>query len=170
MSQVYGFAKQSGGEIRVTSTLGRGSIFTLYLPRVDMPAMSAVAARPTGIVNGDGGCVLVVEDDPDVGSFAKHALAELGYRTSFARDARTALRMIADADGEFDMVFSDVVMPGMRGIELARAVRTRHPDLPIVLTSGYSDTLAAEGSSGFNLLHKPYSLETLSQALSAARR
>jgi CheY-like chemotaxis protein len=71
---------------------------------------------------------------------------------------------------EFDVVFSDVVMPGMNGIELAREIRRRWPDLPVVLTSGYSHVLAEEGSHGFELLQKPYSIEGLLAVLNGAAK
>ena len=69
---------------------------------------------------------------------------------------------------EFDVVFSDVVMPGMNGVDLAREIRRRHPDLPVVLTSGYSHVLAEEGPHGFDLVHKPYSADQVSVALRRA--
>jgi two-component system NtrC family sensor kinase len=100
-----------------------------------------------------------------VGTFASAALAELGYTTRLvgnAADALTELTRHADA---FDVVFSDVVMPGMTGIDLAREIRRRHFGLPVVLTSGYSQAVSQSGSDGFDLLQKPYSIEQLSRVL-----
>lgn len=169
LSQVYGFAKQSGGEVRVESQPGEGSTFTLYLPRAEATAVKAVSERPLPPLQaGHGTCVLVVEDNEDVGSFAKQTLEELGYRTTFAPDAETALAALENGADGFDVVFSDVVMPGMNGIDLARTIRARYPHLPVILTSGYSHVLAREGSAGFELLRKPYSMEELSRALQAA--
>lgn len=169
LSQVYGFAKQSGGEIRLCSAPGEGSTFTLFLPRVAAPADGpALKAGPGHVVDGSGICVLVVEDNAEVGHFAKQTLAELGYQTVFAGNGEAALAELAEGHARFDVVFSDVMMPGMSGIELGEAIRARYPGLPVVLTSGYSHVLARHGSAGFELLHKPYSMEELSRVLQKA--
>ena len=102
--------------------------------------------------------------------FTTDALAELGYATKLVGNATHALEeLAADAD-RFDAVFTDVVMPGMTGIELAQEIRRRHADLPVVLTSGYSHVLSEHGSYGFELLQKPYSIEQLSRVLHRAGR
>ena len=167
LSQVYGFAKQSGGEIDVKSEVGQGTTFTLYLPEADSNAASISESNKAEPALQPGGKVLVVEDNDEVGRFAEEALSELGLSVSRANNADEALRMLREG-GDFDVVFTDVVMPGMGGIEFAREVQARWPDLPIVLTSGYSHILAAETSHGFPLLQKPYSLEGLQQALAQA--
>nr|WP_049961875.1 ATP-binding protein [Methylobacterium sp. B34] len=169
LSQVFGFAKQSGGEVRVVSTPGLGSTFTLYLPRsAGMSRAAIVANEMEPMVDGHGTCVLLVEDNTDVGAFAAQALEELGYRTVWATDGAQALAQLAEDASQFDVVFSDVVMPGMTGIELGQEIRKRHHDLPVVLTSGYSHVLAQNGTYGFELLHKPYSVEQLSRVLRKA--
>jgi two-component system NtrC family sensor kinase len=166
LSQVFGFAKQSGGEVTVTSELGSGSAFTLYLPRVaDDDRVLAVPKEEVPTIDGRGLSVLVVEDNPEVGRFAADALAELGYTVTLVGNAAHALEELAIDASRFDMVFTDVVMPGMTGIELAKEIRSRHFDLPVVLTSGYSHVLAQNGSYGFELLQKPYSIEQLSRIL-----
>ncbi|WP_242152295.1 PAS domain S-box protein [Sphingomonas sp. BAUL-RG-20F-R05-02] len=168
LSQVFGFAKQSSGEVIVSSVLGEGATFTLYLPK------AADDVREAGGLTEDGGspllpgaCILVVEDNSEVGSFATQALSELGFKTKLAIDAASALVELG-SDGHFDMVFSDVVMPGMSGIELREAVRRQFPHLPVVLTSGYSSVLAEQDGADFELLQKPYSLEELAKALAKA--
>jgi len=109
--------------------------------------------------------VLVVEDNAEVGKFATDALAELGYGTTLVNNASHALEELSvDAD-RFDVVFTDVVMPGMTGIELAQEICRRYVDLPVVLTSGYSHVLSQNGSFGFELLEKPYSIDQLSRVL-----
>ena len=105
-----------------------------------------------------------------MGSFSVQALVELGYRPILAANAEEALAELTKNAEGFDVVFSDVVMPGTNGIDLAKAIRRLHPDLPVVLTSGYSHVLAQEGTHGFELLHKPYSVEQLSRTLHAATR
>ena len=169
LSQVFGFAKQSGGEIAVESREGDGTTFTLYLPRATDPSAPATRMRePAELADGHGTCVLLVEDNPDVGAFATQALEELGYRTVWAVDAEGALLELERIPFRFDVVFSDVVMPGMNGVDLACEIRRRQPGLPVVLASGYSDVLAAEGSHGFELLKKPYSVADLSRILRRA--
>jgi PAS domain S-box-containing protein len=165
LSQVYGFAKQSGGEVQVDSTPGRGSTFTLYLPWASAAVAEPEPGVPEPLLTGHGTRVLVVEDNVEVGALATQTLAELGYVTAWVVDARQALAELDRTPDAFDVVFSDVVMPGMNGIELAREIERRHPDVPVVLTSGYSDALVHGGSSGFELLQKPYSFDQLSLAL-----
>ncbi|WP_410824800.1 PAS domain S-box protein, partial [Methylobacterium oryzisoli] len=167
LSQVYGFAKQSGGDVAVSSTLGRGTTFTLYLPRADGTCSIDDRAAPGGeeaVEHGRGRRVLVVEDNLDVGRFATQILEDLGYETVWAANADEALSVLA-GPARFDAVFSDVVMPGMSGVRLGQEIRHRHPDLPVVLTSGYSHVLAEEGRHGFELLQKPYAADELSRVL-----
>ncbi|RZK79316.1 MAG: response regulator, partial [Methylobacterium sp.] len=127
LSQVFGFAKQSGGDITVESEVGRGTVFTLYLPQVDQAAPAEVDAAGEGLADGHGTCVLVVEDNAEVGTFTTQSLAELGYSTVWAADAQEALAELAADATRFDIVFSDVMMPGMNGIELGKAIRESHP-------------------------------------------
>lgn len=168
LSQVLGFAKQSGGDVTLYSTVGKGSTFVLYLPRVATAVRNAPSRRQANLLEeGLGTRVLVVEDNVDVGQFSLQALAELGYVPILATNARDALTALA-AGEIFDVVFSDVVMPGMSGIELADEVRRLYPGLPVVLTSGYSHVLAEQGSQGLELLQKPYSVDQLSRVLRKA--
>jgi signal transduction histidine kinase/CheY-like chemotaxis protein len=166
LSQVIGFAKQSGGDVRVTSELGVGTTFTLFLPRAEAER-SEPAREPqlAAASKGEGTCVLLVEDNEQVGAFATQALRELGYHSVLATNADQALLELKDGPDRFQIVFSDVVMPGMNGIELAKEVKRLYPGLPIVLTSGYSHVLADTGVKGFELLHKPYSVDQLSRVL-----
>ncbi|TDH59737.1 PAS domain S-box protein [Dankookia rubra] len=171
LSQVYGFAKQSGGELQVESEVGRGSTFTLYLPQTEaklvvQPTLSGGEADTP--VDGRRN-VLLVEDNTQVGEFARQMLEDLGYVATWASNAKAALELLTDDASRFDVVFSDVVMPGMNGVELGKAIRCRWPDLPVVLTSGYSHVLAHGGTQGFELLNKPYSVEGLSRVLRSSR-
>ncbi len=168
LSQAIGFAKQSGGTIGVESVVGGGTTFTLYLPRTY--AMPTIPDEPGPIESAPGGgaCVLVVEDNAEVGEFATAALQELGYRSTLAIDARQALDLLDRDPTRFQVVFTDVVMPGMSGIELGEEVRRLYPGLPLILASGYSHVLAQNGQHGFELLHKPYSIEQLSRVLRKA--
>jgi PAS domain S-box-containing protein len=173
LSQVFGFAKQSGGDVDVASEIGCGTTFTLYLPEIDAPVApeETVGGAASGpMPKGGGRRVLVVEDNLDVGRFSTQVLQDLGYETTWATDAEEALTRLGKDEARFDVVFSDVVMPGMSGIELGKEIQRRHPGLPVVLTSGYSHVLAQEGSHGFELLQKPYSAEGLSRVLRQAAR
>jgi two-component system, NtrC family, sensor kinase len=168
LSQVFGFAKQSGGEVHVASELGLGATFTLYLPRVAGAidtAVSASSSEPTAPIGGNGMSVLVVEDNIDVGRSATDALAELGYRTTLVDNAKDALEELIGSGSQFDVVFTDVVMPGMSGLELAEEMRRLDSAVPVVLATGYSHVLAQQGAQGFELLRKPYTIEELSRTL-----
>ncbi len=168
LSQVFGFAKQSGGDVEVESEPGRGARFTLYL-KLTAPAASVAKVAPERAVRPWRRlCVLVVEDNEAVGQFATEMLTDLGHDAAWAGDAHQAIAWIAERRSSFDVVFSDVVMPGMNGLDLAREIRRRAPELPVVLTSGYSHVLVEDGPDGFELLRKPYSLEQLSLALASA--
>jgi CheY-like chemotaxis protein len=168
LSQVFGFAKQSGGEIAVESTPGIGTTFTLYLPRIESTLSPVQVESSLSLFSGRGLRVLVVEDNASLGLFAIEMLTDLGYESVLASNAQAALDRLAEDADYFHVVFTDVVMPGMSGIELAQRVRSLYPDLPVVLTSGYSHVLARNGTYGFELLHKPYSLEQVSQVLQKA--
>jgi PAS domain S-box-containing protein len=159
LSQVFGFAKQLGGAISVDSEPDKGSTFTLYLPA----SHGASDTKPK--VNGTHalGRILVVEDDSLVAELAAGMLTELGFEAEVAHSAKEALDRLSGGDKP-KLVFTDIVMPGgISGIELARKVRTRFPELPVLLTTGYSEQVA--GSHGFPVLQKPYELESLAEAL-----
>ena len=169
LSQVIGFTKQSGGDVGVESIVGESTTFSIYLPRIiNAEIVAATSADDGAVKNGEGFCVLLVEDNPDVGRFAQGALEELGYESIHAADATLALSELEQDPERFDVMFSDVVMPGMDGVELGTIVRKRYPNLPVILTSGYSHVLAENGQHGFELLHKPYSIEQLSRVLRKA--
>ncbi len=114
--------------------------------------------------------VLLVEDESLVRMTAADLLSDEGYRVVEAANADEALRLLSEAPDGFDIVFSDVVMPGMSGVELGQQIRRRHPGLPVVLTSGYSHVLAEEGRHGFELLHKPYAVDDVSRVLRRVTR
>jgi len=170
LSQAFGFAKQSDGDIEVTSTVGKGSTFTIYLPRAMAPTaeVEAAATGSESATTGRGYRVLVVEDNDEVGQFSMELLEDLGYSVKRVANADAALAILAEDEFAADLVFSDVIMPGMNGVELAGVIRTRYPGLPVVLTSGYSNVLAENAHRGFDLIQKPYSVESLSRILRKA--
>jgi PAS domain S-box-containing protein len=164
LSQVHGFAHQAGGTVAVVSELGKGTTFTIRLPRSEPEIVST-----ENEINSVGcGTVLLVEDNPDVATASTGLLEQLGYSVRWASDAETALREI-DRDG-IDLVLSDIVMPGkMDGLGLAHAIKQKHPGLPILLATGYSEA-AQSVRADFPILRKPYLLHELSRALSELSR
>jgi len=169
LSQVFGFAKQSGGDTSVRSIVGAGAEFTIYLPRSRTPGVgSEPATLKANSASGLGHRILVVEDNQDVGNFSTELLEDLGYVTELAKSADEALSMLEKDELAFDLVFSDVIMPGRSGVELATIIRDKYPGLPVVLTSGYSSVLAENMDHGFELIQKPYSVEALSRILRRA--
>jgi CheY-like chemotaxis protein len=166
LSQVYGFATQSGGDVRIDSRPGEGTIVTLLLPCSSSAQRARREEESAGVEAARSGRILLVEDNEEVGAFAETLLSELGYEVRWAKSAQRALAL-SRAEG-FDAVFSDVVMPGMSGIELADVLGREKPGLPVVLTTGYSDELAESGTGGRPVILKPYRLETLAAALDQA--
>jgi nitrogen-specific signal transduction histidine kinase len=163
LSQVYGFVQQSGGRMQVSSELGKGTVFTLYLPRSEgMP----VAGEERPETDAPGGLsVLLVEDNPEVADVAAQLLEQLGNRVRLANGAEAALQLLEEGPLP-DVVFSDIVMAGLNGVELGRQIRTRWPRLPVVLATGYAEAAEPLGHE-FPILTKPYELGELSRALGA---
>ncbi|NVH62248.1 response regulator [Pseudomonas simiae] len=170
LSQVFGFAKQSGGNVEVVSTPGQGSVFTLYLPEATPQALPDEQPQQGPAPTHDAAQrhILIVEDNLEVGRFATQILQDLGYQTTWATNAEQALALAGTDALAFDGVFSDVMMPGMTGVAMAKVLRQRRADLPVVLTSGYSEELADSGYEGFEFLPKPYSADQVARALAKA--
>jgi PAS domain S-box-containing protein len=164
LSAVYGFARQSGGGLRLRSEIGAGTTVTILLP-VAPPAERTEpteAAEPAA--DATGSRILVVEDDALVRNFVAKQLERLGFVVEAVGDARTALERLDTADA-FDLLFTDVVMPGgMTGRELAEEAKRRRPGLPILLTSGFSDDASAEAGP-FPIIRKPYRPSELAQVI-----
>jgi PAS domain S-box-containing protein len=159
LSQVHGFAHQAGGTVTVATELGKGTAFTICLPRSERPIdLAEVEVSAIG-----SGTVLLIEDNPEVANASTGLLEQLGYSVRWVSDADAALREV-ERDG-IDLVFSDIVMPGkMDGLSLARAIKQKHPALPILLATGYSEA-AQNARADFPILRKPYQLHELSRAL-----
>jgi signal transduction histidine kinase len=168
LSQVYGFATQSGGEVQATSEPGKGSTITLILPCVDAAIAKPAEAALADSTDQPPAAILVVEDNEDVAAFAETLLSELGHRVTRAATGEEALEIARQT--RFDIVLSDVVMPGMGGLKLAEMLAREQPDLPVVLATGYSQDIVEGGSGGRPVILKPYRLATLSEALASAMR
>jgi len=171
LSMAFGFAKQSGGHIKLYSEEKNGTTVRLYLPRLvaeqmdlGVPEDLVEADRP----EGEGQTILVVEDDEDVLETATIALNALGYETRQARDVEAALRVLrADPPGTFSLLFTDVVLPGGKsGRDLAEEAHRHDPDIPVLFTSGYTeDAIIHDGrlDPGVHLIVKPYRVEKLAR-------
>ncbi len=166
LSQIHGFAAQSGGRAEIESRPGTGTTLRILLPRTMKAAVAAGKREPLAAPR-PGLKVLLVEDNPHVLAFAEQLLEELQYKVIAADSAETALALLAGGQ-EIDLLFADVVMPGLSGVELAREVRSRMPDLPVVLATGYSDEILSGAGSGFEVLRKPYDPHSLAAAIAAA--
>ena len=166
LSQVYGFAHQAGGAVRIASELGRGTTITMLLPRAEQQDVADPNAPATNLVQA--GTVLLIEDNPEVASASAGLLEQLGYTVRWAPNAEAALQEI-EKDG-IDLVFSDIVMPGrMDGLGLARLIKKKHPGLPILLATGYSEA-AHNADKDFPILRKPYQVHELSKAITELTR
>jgi two-component system, NtrC family, sensor kinase len=169
LSQVYGFAQQSGGAVAIASSR-RGTAVTLFLPRTwEEPVRDHEPAAKVG-AKRHAGTVLIVEDNAEVAEVAKAYLEELGYQVKQAASAHAGLDLVT-SDGDINLVFSDILMPGgMNGLELAAAVRERAPHIVVLLTTGYSSSAQDAVRQGFAVLQKPYNLAALERALRDAHR
>ena len=167
LSQVHGFVHQSGGSVTIASEIGQGTRITLYLPRASADMIADVPAETQSM--SAGACkVLLVEDNPEVAEVTVELLAHMGCETEKVGDAAAALEAVEG--GEFDLMLSDIVMAGpLNGLDLARAVQKKRPDLLVVLATGYSEA-AAQATTEFTVLRKPYDVADLDQAIADARR
>jgi signal transduction histidine kinase/CheY-like chemotaxis protein len=166
LSQVYGFATQSGGDVLVETNPGEGAAVTILLPCAETAIVTVAPADEAQIPDQPRAEILVVEDNEEVGQFAETLLTELGHSVTLAVCGEDALELTRSRD--FDVVFSDVVMPGMGGLRLAEHLADEKPQLPVILATGYSQEIAQSGSGGRPVILKPYRLATLSQALADA--
>lgn len=165
LSQVYGFARQSGGTAIVESQQGRGTRVTIYLPRTFDESASASPAEAAEELRFTGK-VLLVEDNRDVWEVTRGLLEDLGFSVDLLSDAESALRHLQTSDQAYRFLLSDIVMPGtMNGLELARRVRELPgTSLPIILATGYSAQAQAASDEGFVLLRKPYGVLEIRKA------
>ena len=164
LSQIHGFAAQAGGRAELHSTEGAGTTVSILLPKSDK-ALPAIADEAGAATLPEDVCVLLVEDNVQVRSFAEDLLKDLGCEVLSAESADRALAILADANP--DLVLTDIVMPGMSGIELAAEIGRLRPGLPVVLATGYSEQ-AARGNERLPIVLKPYSASDLSAALAKA--
>ncbi|MDT4739917.1 hybrid sensor histidine kinase/response regulator [Bradyrhizobium sp. WYCCWR 12699] len=165
LSQVYGFVKQSDGDVRINSTPGAGTTVTIYLPRrKDASEPERKEQAIGGVPRGDGERVLVTEDDEGVRQFVTDTLVELGYEVMQAQDGSAALNVLATS--QVDLLLTDVVMPGINGRALAVEAQRRRPGLKVLYMTGYSrDAIVHQGrlDPGVSLIQKPFTQSDLAQ-------
>ncbi|HEX8167917.1 MAG TPA: PAS domain S-box protein [Beijerinckiaceae bacterium] len=164
LSQAYGFANQSGGSLTIESAVGHGTTVTLCLPATDEAATGAAPPDAGEASAPERRAILVVEDEPAVAAVAEQMLSDMGHSVRIAENAADALAVVEREP--VDLVFSDIMMPGgMSGLELARAVRNRRPELPILLTTGYSEVVSGAVAHEFPIITKPYRQGEIAQAI-----
>ena len=163
LSQIHGFAVQSGGSAHIDSEVGQGTTLELFLPRSTKPLTTELGSEHE-VTLPPGLRVLLVEDSVHVRYFANQLLLDLGCDVIEAADGQQALELLKEHT--VDMVFSDVVMPGMTGVELAETIRATYPGLPVLLASGYSSKqFIPKDQRQFPILRKPYRLESLGRTM-----
>ncbi|WP_368039492.1 ATP-binding protein [Sphingomonas sp. ID1715] len=169
LAQVYGFVRQSGGHVKIYSELGQGTSIKIYLPRHLGPADTG-RAEPMAMEvprARAGELILVVEDEEQVRRMSLDALEELGYRVIEAVDGEHALELVR-ARPDIRLLFTDVVMPGINGRELADQARLLRPDLPVLFTTGYTRNAVVHNGivdSDVFFIPKPFTVEQLGHKL-----
>lgn len=171
LSQVYGFVRQSGGHIKIYSEENIGTTVKIYLPRFYGEADRDQEDRPeprSADQSHERRTILVVEDDDSVRKLSIEFLTELGYRTIEADTGAAALRIL-DSQEDIDLLFTDVVMPGMNGRRLADEARQRKPNLKVLFTTGYTRNAVVHGGiidPDVSLVSKPFTIEQLASKVS----
>ena len=167
LSMVYGFIRQSGGQVRIHSQVKLGTSVKLYLPTTEAgPADAPVLPSP--VPHGDGQQVLVVEDDAEVRTLVREVLEELHYHAVEFADPLEALPYLASGE-RIDLMISDVGLPTMNGRELAETARSHRPDLPILFITGYAENAAIRAGflgANMSMVTKPFSLDELAAKVS----
>ncbi len=146
LATVYGIVRSLGGDVRVTSTAGEGSLFEVFFPpaRVAGAAQEALPAVEEDALPRGAEHILCVDDEPAITEVCRRSLEFLGYRVTTCTDPREAFALVRAEPGAFDLLLTDYTMPGMTGVELADAVRVLRPGLPVLLVTGYSELIAPE--------------------------
>ena len=166
LSMIYGYAKQSKGQVRIFSTQGKGTSVRLYLPRYRGALDEHAINTERQLLKGSGETVLVVEDETIVRSLIVEVLDELGYSSLEAVDAQQAIPLLQNGQ-QIDLMISDVGLPGMNGRQLADVARTLRPELKILFATGYAEGAQVEGYLGENMeiITKPFNVDALASKI-----
>jgi PAS domain S-box-containing protein len=160
LSQVYGFAHQSGGMVKADSRVGHGTTLTVYLPALPADAVIDDDSADLDTLHVRRPAVLIVDDSAEVAEVTSSLFDHLGYDTLYRESAEAALKLLAEG-AKVDLVFSDIVMPGtIDGVGLASEIRAQYPNLPVILTTGYSDAARA-APAHLRILRKPFDSDAL---------
>jgi CheY-like chemotaxis protein len=173
LSMVYGFVKQSGGHVLLDSAPGAGTTITMLFPRsaAPLPDSRPLEEPRQGLYQVlEDTTILVAEDNDDVRAYTVETLRQLGYRVLEAHDGPSAMRLLERTDVAVDLLFSDIVMPGMSGWELAKRALQHKPELHVLFTSGYPRDIDASGTVGRNIaiLPKPFTRSDLAGSIRLA--
>ena len=167
LSQIHGFAAQAAGRAEIESCVGQGTILRIYLPSTENPIPAPepehdVRELPHGLK------VLLVEDNPQVRDFAAKLLEDMHCDVTTAEEGGEAIGLLRT--GQFDLVFSDVVMPGVGGLELANQIEAERQNVPVLLATGYSDELLSGNANNFTVVPKPYDATSLRNSIASVLR
>jgi two-component system cell cycle sensor histidine kinase/response regulator CckA len=169
LAVVFGVVKQSGGHVKVTTEVGRGTTFSLYFPRAETTIATPPASLPAAAAPRRGyETIFLVEDDNAVRSLVKVSLERSGYRVVEASDGEEAIRFLQTYQGPLDLLVSDVVMPNLGGRQLAEQVQAMRPTVKVLFLSGYTDDAVLKhgiNHAEFNFLQKPFSPAALANTV-----
>ena len=167
LSMIYGFVRQSGGHVELSSSVGKGTKVSLYLPRNNQTAAAAPPLRPESTPMGSGETVLIVEDDASVRLLVVDVLQELGYAAIEAGDSQQAIPILQSAT-RIDLLISDVGLPGLNGRQLAEIARQSRPDLRVLFITGYAAMAASRSDfldPGMDMITKPFAMDDLANKI-----
>ena len=169
LSTAYGIVKQSGGSIEVESLPGKGTTFRVYLPIVEQAISPQKAPKISTPVLGGSETVLLAEDQPSIRTVLREFLESEGYKVLEAQNGNEALEIAKHYIGSIDVLVTDVIMPQVRGLELAKRVTELHPDICVIFMSGYSEDALLENrflsQKNTILIQKPFDPEDLAQKI-----
>jgi len=166
LATVYGVIRQMGGDISVESELGKGTSFTIYLPRISETVGLVNEAEPAGKIGEEHRTVLLVEDERALRKLTGRMLLEMGFVVLEAENGRQAIEIAERADTAIDLLLTDVVMPGMSGWELAKRLLAERPEMKALYMSGYTDGVIAEHGAeeaAVSILRKPFTRDELAR-------
>ncbi|UVW30073.1 PAS domain S-box protein [Massilia sp. H6] len=170
LSMVYGFVRQSGGQVRVESEVGAGTTMTIYLPRYVGQALADEPVEAFSVESGQGETVLLIEDERALRDIIEEVLHDAGYRVLTAQDGRTGLQIL-NSKTRIDLLATDVGLPGgLNGRQVADAARVQRPGLKVLFITGYADTAAVGNGqldAGMEVLTKPFEISALARKVRA---